>query len=163
MKWLENIIDKSIGNIDEISVLNNISNKDITDLEKTIGYKLPESYKYFLQYKYSHKLKLDDISIQLFLPTPTERLNKIKESIFEYHEPEEIIGKGYIYFADFHDYGLLCFNANEKMKDNEYKIVYIDHEDSEEIHPYAQNFRELLENDKESGNRFVEYLNKYHE
>lgn len=86
----------------------------------------------------------------------------LRDLVFDSFEPELLIGRGYIYFADFHDYGLLCFDANEVRSDNEYPVVYIDHENLEEVHSYASNFYDLLTGDSERGNRFIDYLNELH-
>jgi hypothetical protein len=82
--------------------------------------------------------------------------------IFTRFDPEPLIERGFIYFADFNDYGLLCFDTNDHVEDYDYRIVYIDREDLYEVHPYANNFRELLEADSEKGTRFIEKLNDYY-
>ena len=74
--------------------------------------------------------------------------------------PKLILGRGYIYFADFEDYGLLCFDTNAKVPDHEYPIVYMDHEDVNDIEPYAENFRALMEAHGERGNDFIDMLNE---
>lgn len=71
---------------------------------------------------------------------PVKKLCFLSEYIFEYMEPELIIGRDYIYFADIEDYRLLCFDANENVENNENRIVFIDHEDLENIHIYLNNF-----------------------
>ena len=135
----------------------------VDKIEKRIGYPLPTSYREYLKYKHFYRLKIPDIAVNLPNLLPDKELTFLKEYVFEMMEPELLIDRGYIYFADFHDYGLLCFDTNEKRENNEYKIVFIDHEDLEEIHLYANNFRELMEADNEKGNRFIDYLNDYYQ
>jgi hypothetical protein len=42
-------------------------------------------------------------------------------------------------------------------------VVYIDHENLEEVHAYASNFYDLLTGDSERGNRFIDYLNELYQ
>ncbi|MCB0479530.1 MAG: SMI1/KNR4 family protein [Crocinitomicaceae bacterium] len=139
-----------------------IEDSDIEKVEKEIGYPLPQSYREYLKYKHFIELRIPDRAVNLPGILPDKEINFLKELVFEMMEPELIIGRGYIYFADFNDYGLLCFDANEKVQNNEYRIVFIDHEDEEAVHLYANNFKELMEADEEYGNRFIDYLNDYY-
>lgn len=190
MDWLKNIIDASLkemsakklmmspGDIfpemldDSIQAVDDwkgwrpiksiITDEDINELEEKIARKLPQSYREYLKYKHFYKISIPDFAINLPAHLPDRSLDKLRELVFECMDPEYLIGRNYIYFADFHDYGLLCFDANESVDDNEYKIVFIDHEDYDSIHFYANNFRELLEADSERGNNFIEKLNNYY-
>lgn len=136
-----------------------LTDDDLDKLEGKIGHPLPHSYREFLQYKHFYSLIISDRAVNFPDHLPDKEVNFLLGHVFNYMIPEKIIGKGYIYFADFEDYGLLCFDTNEKRENNEYPIVYIDHEDLEDIHLYANNFLELLEADADRGDGFVEYLN----
>ena len=138
-----------------------ITDEDINLLEKKIKYALPLSYRHFLKYKHFIHLRIPDIEVNLPNHLPDKNLTEILELVFNCNVPELVIGKGFIYFADFSDYGLLCFDANETRENNEYPVVYIDHELGD-VHLYANNFRDLLEADDEKGNRFIEKLNEYY-
>ncbi|MDN5201972.1 SMI1/KNR4 family protein [Fulvivirgaceae bacterium BMA10] len=140
-----------------------IDDSDLDSLEEKIGYKLPPSYREFLKYKHFYNLRIPDRAVNFPNHKPDRRIGFLRELVFERMDPELIIGKGYIYFADFEDYGLLCFDTIHKNENNEYRIVYMDHEDLDDIHVYANSFIELLEADKETGNRFIDKLNAYHE
>ena len=135
---------------------------DLNSLEKLIGVKLPHSYRHFLLYKHFYELRIPDFSISFPSHLPDKNLHKLKSMFLEYYEPEFLIKKGFIYFADFCDYGLLCFDSKIKRKNNEYPIVYIDHEDLTIHHHYLNNFKELMTADKENGNRFIMRLNEYY-
>jgi hypothetical protein len=139
-----------------------ITDDDIDQFENDIGHKLPLSYRAYLQYKHFYWLRLPDIAVNLRANLPDKSLSDLRYLVFDTHEPELILGKNYIYFADFHDYGLLCFDANEPATDNEYKIVYMDHENLEDIHFYTNNFRSLLEGHSDYGNDFIDKLNEYY-
>jgi hypothetical protein len=143
-------------------IYSSITDEDIVRLEKKIGLKLPLSYREYLKYKHFYLLRLPDIAVNLFNHPPDKDLKVLNYHLFDTHEPELLIGRKYIYIADFHDYGLLCFDANEPVQDNEYKIVYIDHENLDDVHIYADNFRDLLEADAEKGNDFIDKLNEYY-
>lgn len=162
----EEMQDGSIKRMDDWSgwkpIRSIIENSDIDKVEKEIGFPLPSSYREFLKTKHFFGLRIPDRAVNLPGILPDKELSFLREFVFEMMEPEFIIGRGYIYFADFEDYGLLCFNTNEQAENNEYPIVFIDHEDLDDIHLYANNFKELLEADKERGNRFIEYLNDYY-
>lgn len=158
--------DHSIRKIDDWSgwkpIKSTITDSTIDKLEKDIGFSLPLTYREFLKTKYFFKLKIPDRAVQFPEFLPDQELSFLGERVSNMLESELVIGRGYIYFADFEDHGLLCFNANEKVENNEYPIVYIDHEDLNDIHLYANNFRELMEADEEHGNRFIDSLNDYH-
>ena len=162
----EEMLDKSIAPLDDWigwkPINSIITDDDINRLEKKIKYPFPLSYRHFLKYKHFYKLRIPDIEVNLPEHLPDKNLPALSKLIFSRFVPELLIGKGYIYFADFSDNGLLCFDTNDRVDDNEYKIIYIDHDDLSEIHPYANNFRDLLEADSEKGNRFIEKLNDYY-
>lgn len=188
MEWLHDIVDKSLKKMSEEEMLMHVSSGipsgmkdssgkesndwstwkpinsiiedvDIEKVEKEIGYSLPPSYKAFLQYKHFVELRIPDFLVHFPGNFPDKEITFLKEMVFEIMEPELIIDKGYIHFATFSDFGLLCFDTNKKVDDHEYNIVYIDHELLEETHLYATSFKELLLADEDRGNRFIEYLN----
>ena len=136
-----------------------ITDADLDRLERDMGVALPGSYKHFLKHKHFLSLRLPDIAIQLPHHPPDSELQELRTLIFNSWDPDVLIGRKYIYFADFHDYGLLCFDANKPGSVNEYPVVWIDHEDLEVALDYASDFRDLLESDPERGNRFIERLN----
>ncbi|MBD0400586.1 SMI1/KNR4 family protein [Flammeovirga sp. EKP202] len=140
-----------------------IDDNDLDKVESKIGHKLPQSYREFLKYKHWFGLRIPDHAVNFPDHKPDKELSFLSEKVFEYMEPELIIGKGYIYFADFEDYGILCFDTNHEKENDEYRIVYINHEDLDDIHLYANSFTELLEADEEAGNRFIDKLNSYYE
>ncbi len=141
-----------------------ITDEDIQRFEKKIGLNLPLSYKEYLKYKHFYNLQIPDQAVRLFKHLPDKNLKELNYRIFDLHQPELIIGRQYIYIADFNDYGLLCFDGNDIVKDNEYRIVYLDYIDAEigGIHEYADNFRNLMESDSEKGNNFIDWLNEYY-
>ncbi|WP_435579079.1 SMI1/KNR4 family protein [Gilvibacter sp.] len=136
-----------------------LTDQDLTVVETKIGHALPESYKSFLKHKHFYELSIEDKDVNFPSHLPDKELNFLLELVFNAIVPDRIIGKGYIYFADFQDYGLLCFDTNMSAENNDYPVVYIDIDDLNTAHRYADNFLDLLEGDSQRGNRFVEYLN----
>lgn len=140
-----------------------VTDGDIDELENRINHAFPKSFRHYLKYKCFYDLKIEDHAVNLFRLLPDKKLSILETHILKYCYPELIIGRHYIYFADFHDYGLLCFDANQPRPDNEYPVVCIDHENMEVIpFLYAENFRALLEADSDTGNRFILKMNEYY-
>ncbi|MFY7669480.1 SMI1/KNR4 family protein [Tenacibaculum sp. MEBiC06402] len=137
------------------------SNSDIDKIEQLIGIELPLSYRELLMYKHFYELDIPDYAVNFHQNLPDKNLEGFKETFFEYYDSEFLIKKGLIYFADFQDYGLLCFDSNEKRENNEYPIVYVDHEELTTKHHYSDNLKELMLADRERGNRFIMELNEY--
>lgn len=135
-----------------------IDDNDLSKLENKIGHTLPQSYREFLKYKHFYELKIPDSAVCFPKHLPDKEVNFLLQLVFNSMVPEKIIGKGFIYFADFEDYGILCFNTNENYENNDYPIVYIDNYNLNEIYPYANNFLELLEADESKGEKFFAYL-----
>lgn len=140
-----------------------ITDDDLNRFERAIKFKLPASYKAFLQHKHFVEMELEDLSVSFPAFLPDKDLGFLREMVFDMSGPDLLLGKGYIYFADFEDFGFLCFDTNQKRESNEYPIVFIDHETPETAHFYAENFIELLTSDEEAGNRFIEKLNEHYE
>ena len=139
-----------------------LDDSDLNKLEKMIGIELPLSYRHFLKHKHFYELEISDYAVNLHAHLPDKSLESFKELFFEYFDPGYLIEKGLIYFADFQDYGLLCFDSNIKRENNEYPIVFIDHEDLTTKHNYSNDFKELMTADRERGNRFIMELNEHY-
>jgi hypothetical protein len=144
-------------------VASTVTDGDLDAFEKEIKYPLPQSFRTYLKYKHFYELSLPDLAVNLPRHVQGRTIAVLRDLVFDSFEPELLIGRRYIYFADFHDYGLLCFDANEVRSDNEYPVVYIDHENLEEVHSYASNFYDLLTGDSERGNRFIDYVNELYQ
>ena len=64
--------------------------------------------------------------------------------IFDGYPREYLIDKGYVPFADWSDWGLLCFDTNRNTNDHNYPIVLWDHEIADEVQDLYKNFYDLL-------------------
>lgn len=103
-----------------------VNDKDILELENKIELKYPELYKDFLKYKHFYELEnIEEISFYRHCIRDWKK--DLLEVYFEYWEPEVIIKKGFIPFANYSDWGIVCFDTN-RMNNSESPIVMFDHE-----------------------------------
>ncbi|AHM63200.1 putative glucan synthasis protein [Flammeovirgaceae bacterium 311] len=110
------------------AVPSQVTNADIQEIEAKIGLKLPEPYVVFLKYKHFYDLD-NPKEITFFRHCIRDWKRELYNNYFDSWEPEEIIGKGYIPFGDFSDWGIICFNTNKRVNsNNDCEIVRIDHE-----------------------------------
>lgn len=137
-----------------------IDDEEISEFEQELNCTLPTSYKQFLQYKFFMELHLEDTAIKLHNILPDTRMEHFKIMNINMAPRDEIIDKGYFYFADFHDYGSLLFDMNQPKEDNEFEVLLVMQDDLDDKHVYAKSFTELLNFDKNQSNRFIEKYNK---
>lgn len=108
------------------AIASKVTNDDLTYLESKINLEYPELYKEFLKYK--HFYDLENINeITFFKHCVRDWKNDLLEYYFEYWEPDEIIKKGFIPFANYSDWGVVCFDTN-RMVNRDCPIVMFDHE-----------------------------------
>ncbi|MBB6613171.1 SMI1/KNR4 family protein [Pontibacter sp. Tf4] len=121
-----------------------ITDKEIQELETELKYPLPNSFKQYLKYKNFYELGTIS-NVGMFTPLlPNEWKRIMLENVFDGWPREELYDKGMIPFANYSDYGLLCFNTNAKDENEEYEIVKWDHEVEDEYEIFAQNFGDLM-------------------
>lgn len=119
-----------------------VNDSELEVLETQLNFKLPKSYKAFLKHKHFYELYISEARF-----SGQEIRNWRRHLIdmaFDGYPREFLIDKGYIPFADWSDWGLLCFDANKQAKDNEYPIVLWDHERWDEFEDYSENFENLI-------------------
>ena len=192
MKWLENTVDEFLKKMSKEGVLMKspdpnmpfemidssisaeddwkgwkpiesiLTKKDLNNIEELININLPESYRSFLKHKHFYELQLNDYNIKIHSHLPDKDLKEFKDLYFKSYDPEYVIKKGLIHFADFNDSGLLCFDSTQKRENNEYPIVFLDYSDLSTKHDYCTNFKELIQSDEKAGNCFIIKLNAYH-
>ena len=104
------------------------TDSDIKEIEERIGLSLPQSYIEFLKYKHFYSLDTPK-EINFYQHCVRDWKKHLFDTYFHSWEPDEIIKKGFIPFGDYSDWGILCFDTNKQSeKNNEYEIIYIDHE-----------------------------------
>jgi hypothetical protein len=119
-----------------------VLDEEINDYENYIGHKFPESYKRFLKHKHFYELMISECE---FCEHPVNSWRaSLTEMIFEGFPREFLIDKGRIPFANWSDWGLLCFDTSAAKSDNEYAIVLWDHERSDEFKPKYESFEQMI-------------------
>jgi hypothetical protein len=124
-----------------LPIKSTVTDEEIFDVEKIIGYKLPADYKFFLKYKHFYELYIDQASFGEH-PINIWR-SSLTNGIFDGYPRELLIDKGYIPFANWSDWGLLCFDATKKNTDN-YPIVLWDHEAFDHFQLISNDFESLI-------------------
>ncbi len=119
-----------------------VTDLELEELEKEIGHKLPLSYKNFLKYKHFYELYISECSFCAH-PIKTWRA-KIMEMIFDGYPSEDLIETGRIPFANWSDWGLLCFDTTTKSENNNYPIVLWDHETYDEFQFQYSDFESMI-------------------
>ena len=122
-----------------------INETEILDLEAELKFSLPPSFKHYLKYKNFYALGVIS-HVWMFAPLiPEIWKQKIVEDVFEGYPREFLFDKGLIPFADYSDWGKVCFNINKVDNDGEFEIIRWDHDDPENPEFLASNFVTLLE------------------
>jgi hypothetical protein len=119
-----------------------ITDSELEGLEAQLTFKLPVSYKAFLKYKHFYDLYIYEAH---FSGQEIRNWRRhLLDMAFDGYPQEFLIDKGYIPFADWSDWGLLCFDTNKPTEGNEYPIVLWDHERCDEFEEYSKSFEILL-------------------
>ncbi|MEP6928623.1 MAG: SMI1/KNR4 family protein [Flavobacterium sp.] len=123
-------------------VASKVTDDEIEEFENQLGCKYPEDYKIFLKHKHFYELYILEAS---FFSHP---INNWRESLAEmiFHEnlKEDLIEKGYVPFANWSDWGLLCFDTNRNKEDNNYPIVLWDNAWPDEVEDKYNNFYDFI-------------------
>lgn len=118
-----------------------VTDKQLDELEKTIGYPIPASFRDFLKYKHFVELHIGEVT---FFSHPSSDWQKfILEPIFNGYPTEHLIDKGLMPFADYSDWGYVCFDL-KNMNNNESKVFLWDHEQADDIELIYPNFDSMI-------------------
>lgn len=119
-----------------------VKQEEIDELEETIGYPLPKSYREFLQHRHFYDLQIGEASFC------RHEVNGWRSSqtdlVFRSYPREFLIDKGYIPFATWSDWGMLCFDTSKPVAEHNYPVVLWDHERWNVYAPVAINFDALI-------------------
>jgi hypothetical protein len=125
-----------------LPVNSTVTDEEIASLEKQLGHRLPPDYITFLKHKHFYELYISEAS---FCPHPVDTWKKqLTDLVFEGHPKEFHIDKGFIPFAVWSDWGLLCFDTTAGAANNDHPIVLWDHDSPNEIETVADNFVQLM-------------------
>ena len=120
-----------------------LGDDDISAFESVLGHRLPLSYIIFLKHKHFFNL---DIGSCWFCPHPLNYWSKpLHEMIFDGWPKDWLLDKGRLPFANWEDWGLLCFDVSKGLVDGEYPVILWDHDRPEEVKPMSDNFKSLLQ------------------
>jgi hypothetical protein len=120
-----------------------VSAQEIEALESFYGHSLPTDYVAFLKHRHFMHLQMGGYQIAFFKNLPGRIVDDTKEEIEEYYW--NLIERNYLPFAAMSDYGVLCFDANKAVPNNDYPVVEFSHEDEyEEVEPHVSSFAELF-------------------
>ncbi|GAB3827814.1 SMI1/KNR4 family protein [Hymenobacter jeollabukensis] len=104
------------------------ADSDIKELEDRINLRYPDLYKEFLQYKHFYDL-WSQKEINFFSHGIYDWKEELFDRYFNSWDPAKLIGQGYIYFADYSDWGMVCFDTNnQNQEDGDCPIIMIDHD-----------------------------------
>jgi len=129
-----------------------VSDNEIAELEIQIGHKLPTDYIIFLKYKHFYELNISEAS---FCKHPVNTwYRELVRMIHEGYPKEYLIDRGLIPFADWSDWGYLCFYTNHPRLDNNFTIIIWDHYIPHDNQYFSADFKSMMlkldKEDKES-------------
>lgn len=119
-----------------------VTDPELEELEQEVGHKLPGDYKTFLRHKHFYELQISEVSF-FSHPVNTWRAKQI-DNIFHGYPREYLIDRGLLPFANWSDWGMLCFDTNRNTDDHNYPVVLWDHEAPEEVLDQYKDFYDLL-------------------
>lgn len=135
-----------------IPIPSRVIDEEITEFEGRIGHKLPSDYIRFLKHKHFYELAIAEATFCSH-PVNTWRAS-LTEMVYNGYPREFLIDKGYIPFANWSDWGYLCFDTNRNFLSADYPIVLWDHETADQVDDFSSDFKTLLKKldkaDKES-------------
>jgi hypothetical protein len=119
-----------------------VTEDELCDFEEQIGYVLPLDFKVFLQHKHFYDLKISEAT---FTAHPVNRWRYFQtEMMFNGYPREYLADKGLLAFANWSDWGLLCFDTNRNDGQSNYPVVQWDHELPHQFQNFAPNFYQAL-------------------
>ncbi|RZK30098.1 MAG: SMI1/KNR4 family protein, partial [Hymenobacter sp.] len=105
-----------------------VTERDLHELERRMGLRYPALYKEFLRYKHFYEFWSEQ-EINFFRHGIYEWKDNLLAHYFASWDPAKLIAQGYIYFADYADWGIICFDTTKQRPgDNDCPVILIDHE-----------------------------------
>ena len=150
--WIENEINQLPCDIEEemlapdqpdeewkfwLPVKSTVTDAELQELEEETGFVFPEDFKTFLKHKHFYELQISEVS---FCPHPVNTWRaSLREMMFDTYPGEFFLDKGYVPFAFYSDWGMLCFDTH-----NHNAVVRWDHEDTGTFEYQYRGFCEML-------------------
>ena len=121
-----------------------VTQEQIKELEKEFNTKFPSLYKQLLLHKHFIELHIGQVSI---FSHPSEGWqNRLRKRVLDGWPKEDLIEKGLLPFADYNDWGLLCFDTNEEST----PIILWDHEVADQKKLFAEDLVEALKKEEKN-------------
>ena len=131
-----------------------VTDSEIEDFEEQIGHRLPSDYKRFLKHKHFYDLYISEASFTHLANTWRTTHMKL---IYGGYPREFLIDKGYLPFADWNDWGMLCFDTNADDGKHNYPVVMWDHDRPYQVKPMYRDFTDLIQNlDRQASEKELE-------
>ncbi len=129
------------GYVSWIPIASTATDEDLASIEALIGYRLPTSYKAFLQYKHFYELLIGQAE---FFAHPVGDWMDSLLSEYQFNQPESFLHNGLLPFAGWGGAGdLLCFDVSRDDESCDYPVVLWSHED-DYFEDFSLNFSQLL-------------------
>ncbi|WP_106918056.1 SMI1/KNR4 family protein [Chryseobacterium aurantiacum] len=114
-----------------------MTDTELQEFEEETGFVFPDDFKIFLKHKHFYELQISEVS---FCPLPINSWRaSLREMMFDTYPRKFLFDKGYVPFAVYSDWGLLCFDTH-----NNNAVVRWDHEDVDSFEYQYKDFHELL-------------------
>lgn len=110
-----------------LPIASTVTTRQLAELEATLGYSLPASYKAFLQHKHFYELTIGQA--EFFAHPPDEWLQVLREEMLQ-SGPAALDQTGLLPFASWGGAGdELCFDTTQPKPAAEYPVMLWHHED----------------------------------
>ena len=105
-----------------------VTEQDVQELEGKMKLRYPDLYKALLCHKHFYEF-WPEREVNFFSHGIYEWKDTLLRAYFNAWDPAKLIARGYVCFADYSDWGIICFDTNhQRAQDNDCPIVLIDHE-----------------------------------
>ena len=139
--------DNGEGWTEWIPIPSTVTESELAELEQRIGYPLPDAYKLFLQYKFFYELMIDNVSFNNHIAGSWQE--GLLDLVLHSYPKEWFVDKGYIPFANYDDWGLLCFDAGKQQtpesSGTNYAVCLWDHEKPQQFKWLYPDFLTLMQ------------------
>jgi hypothetical protein len=103
-----------------------VADAQIEDLEGSFGVPFSPQYIGFLKHKHFIELTIGEVS--LFAHPSEGWMASLRRQVLDGWPREYLLDVGLLPFADFSDWGLLCFGTLERTASGEYPVYLWDHD-----------------------------------
>lgn len=124
---------------EKLPKISTVADAELAGLEAVLSHKLPIDYIDFLKHKHFNELIINEASFCRHLEGSWQ--GSLKKMIFNGYPRKYLIDRGFIPFADWSDWGLLCFDTSRGFINADYPVVIWDHEKPDWNELFGHNFK----------------------